>query len=155
MTPAITLLDEQGIPYSLHSYEHDPSVDSYGDEAVAQLGVEANRVFKTLLVECSDGRKAVAVIPVEQRLQLKRVAKHLRAKKAKMADTDSISRTTGYIAGGMSPIGQTQTLPTFLDSSARQFETIFVSAGKRGLEVELSADALVLACSAELIELCS
>jgi Cys-tRNA(Pro)/Cys-tRNA(Cys) deacylase len=138
MTPCIKLLKKTKIPYDLHQYEHDPACTSYGEEAAVKLGVAKERVFKTLVIQTDDGKLGVGVVPVAKKLSLKAMAKVMGAKKVQMADVKEVEKTTGYILGGVSPIGQKKRLFTAIDASALEFETIFVSAGKRGLEVELA-----------------
>jgi Cys-tRNA(Pro)/Cys-tRNA(Cys) deacylase len=140
-TPATALLAKQKIAHALHSYEHDPRHDSYGLEAAEALGVAPERVFKTLVAEV-DGVLAVGVVPVTGQLDLKALAAALGGKKAKMADVAEAERVTGYVAGGISPLGQRKRLRTVLDSSATAFDTVYCSAGRRGLEVELAPAAL-------------
>ncbi|MDH5760767.1 MAG: Cys-tRNA(Pro) deacylase [Gemmatimonadota bacterium] len=145
MTPAIQLALEHGIDHRIHEYEHDPAHASYGMEAAEKLGVAADRVFKTLVVSLDGGKLAVAVLPVSAQLGLKRFAKAAGAKKAEMAAAADVQRVTGYVLGGVSPLGQKKPLPTFFDASAEVFDTIYVSAGRRGLEIELDpADLLRL-----------
>ncbi|MET8760846.1 Cys-tRNA(Pro) deacylase [Lentzea sp. NPDC004782] len=141
-TPATALLDKQRVAHTLHSYEHDPRHESYGLEAAEALGLVPERVFKTLVAEV-DGKLAVGVVPVTSQLDLKGLAAALKGKKAKMAVVADAERATGYVAGGISPLGQKKRLPVALDESALQFETIFCSAGRRGLEVEITPADLV------------
>lgn len=148
MTPAITQLQQLGIDFKIHQYHHDPKHHSYGLEAAEKMQVPANRVFKTLVIEQADSSLAVVILPVEQNCSLKLAAKNLKTKKAAMASPTRVQASTGYVLGGVSPIGQTRKLPTLIDASAEQFETIFVSAGKRGLEIELSPHALADICKA-------
>jgi Cys-tRNA(Pro)/Cys-tRNA(Cys) deacylase len=131
-----------GEPYRLHAYAHDPAAPSYGEEAAEALGVPPERVFKTLLAEV-DGQLTVAVVPVAGSLDLKALAAATGGKRAAMADPAAAERATGYVRGGISPLGQRRRLPTVLDASAEDHATVYVSAGRRGLEVELSP--LVLA----------
>ena len=143
MTPAINELNKHGIDHRVHEYAHDPSSQSYGLEAASKLGVDESRVFKTLVVELGTGELAVAIIPVVNKLSMKLLAKAAGAKKAAMADKKDVERSTGYVLGGVSPLGQRKRLRTVLDESAEAFDTIYVSAGRRGLEIELDPAALL------------
>jgi Cys-tRNA(Pro)/Cys-tRNA(Cys) deacylase len=138
MTPAVNFAKKIKIKFNLHRYEHDDSSSSFGEEAAAKLNVSKDRVFKTLVVSLDDKELAVAVVPVSKQLDLKACAALLGAKKCHMADQKDVERTTGYVVGGVSPLGQKKVLRTMLDESAFAFETIYVSAGKRGLQIELS-----------------
>jgi len=138
MTPAIKLLKKHKIPHQLHEYTHDPGADSYGLEAAEKLGLEPQRVYKTLVLCLDDGTLVVAVLPVNKQLSMKRLAKAMGAKKATMADPKAVERSSGYVLGGVSPLGQKKCLKTILDTDASMHETIFISAGRRGLELELS-----------------
>lgn len=141
MTPAINMAKKSKINFAIHEYEHDPAAESFGKEAAEKLGVDARRVFKTLVA--SGGKDLfVAVVPVMQRLDLKLLAKAVGAKKVAMADVRLVERTTGYVVGGVSPLGQKKRLTTIIHSSAQEAETIFVSAGRRGLDIEISPDDL-------------
>lgn len=140
-TPAIVALEKAGTAFTVHAYEHDPATPSYGEEAARALGVEPGRVFKTLVAEV-DGALTVAVVPVSGSLDLKALATAVGGKRAAMADPAAAERTTGYVRGGISPLGQRKRLRTALDESARAHPTICVSAGRRGLEVELAPDDL-------------
>ncbi|AHF69139.1 MULTISPECIES: Cys-tRNA(Pro) deacylase [Pseudomonas] len=142
MTPALDLLKTVRAEHRIHSYEHDPKAASYGLEAAEKLGLEPARVFKTLLASTEKGELLVAVVPVAGTLDLKALASAAAAKKTEMADPAAAQRATGYLLGGISPLGQKKRLRTFIDQSAQPFETIYVSAGRRGLEVELSAAVL-------------
>jgi Cys-tRNA(Pro)/Cys-tRNA(Cys) deacylase len=137
-TPAIAAAERAGIEHAVHEYEHDPKAASYGLEAAERLGLEPARVFKTLVVDL-DGSFAVAVVPVAAQLDLKA----LGGKRARMADARDVERSTGYVLGGVSPLGQRKALPTTVDSSALDHATICVSAGRRGLELELDPRDLV------------
>jgi Cys-tRNA(Pro)/Cys-tRNA(Cys) deacylase len=141
-TPAIVAATEAGITYRTHAYEHDPSAPSYGEEAAEALGVPPEQVFKTLVAEV-DGALTVAVVPVPSSLDLKALAAATGGKRAAMADPAAAERTTGYVRGGISPLGQRRQLPTVLDESAEALPTIHVSAGRRGLEIELAPMDLV------------
>ncbi len=138
MTPAINLVKQKKIDFQIHEYTHDSNSTSYGLEAAEKLGISVEQVFKTLVVETAKGKLAVGIVPVSATLNMKNLAKALKAKKVAMANAQKAERTTGYVLGGVSPLGQKKTLPTVLDQSAHQFKTIFVSAGRRGLEIELS-----------------
>ncbi|GAA5002013.1 Cys-tRNA(Pro) deacylase [Streptomyces siamensis] len=140
-TPATVVLTDAGVAFTVHSYEHDPSHPSYGEEAAEAMGVSPERVFKTLVADV-DGALVVAVVPVAGSLDLKALATAVGGKRAAMADPAAAERTTGYVRGGISPLGQRKRLRTVLDSSAAAHATICVSAGRRGLEVELSPDDL-------------
>ena len=146
-TAATELLTRQGIAYTVHSYEHDPRHGSYGAEASAALGVEPGRVFKTLIADV-DGGLTVGVVPVTAQLDLKALAAAVGGKKGAMADVTAAERATGYVAGGISPLGQRRRLPVVIDSSALEYPTVFCSAGRRGLEIELAPGDLVRAANA-------
>lgn len=148
MTPALDLLKKVRAEHRIHSYEHDPKAASYGLEAAEKLGLEPARVFKTLLASTEKGELLVAVVPVVGTLDLKALAQAAGVKKTEMADPAAAQRSTGYLLGGISPLGQKKRLRTFIDETAMPFETIFVSAGRRGLEVELSATVLAANTSA-------
>lgn len=143
MTPALELLKKVRAEHRVHSYEHDPKAASYGLEAAEKLNLQPAQVFKTLLASTEKGELLVAVVPVMGSLDLKALAQAAGAKKTDMADPAAAQRVTGYLLGGISPLGQKKRLRTFIDESAQPFATIFVSAGRRGLEVELSAAVLV------------
>ena len=136
-TPATVALTAAGVDFTVHAYDHDPSHPSYGEEAAEAMGVSPDRVFKTLVADV-DGALVVGVVPVAGSLDLKALAAAVGGKRAAMADPALAERTTGYVRGGISPLGQRKKLPTVLDESARSHPTICVSAGRRGLEVELA-----------------
>jgi Cys-tRNA(Pro)/Cys-tRNA(Cys) deacylase len=140
-TPATVSLDRATVSYRLHSYRHDSGNHAYGDEAAAALGIEPRRIFKTLIVS-ADGRLACAVVPVATKLDLRALAVVLGAKRAELADPAKAQRATGYVLGGISPFGHRSALPVVVDESVSDFDTVFVSAGKRGLQVEVSPDDL-------------
>lgn len=140
-TPATALLRREAVPYTLHPYEHDPRAEAYGDEAAAALGIEPDRIFKTLIATV-DGELVCAVVPVAGRLDLKALAAAVGGKRAEMGDPTAAARATGYVVGGISPISQKTRLPVVLDETVQLFDTVFVSAGKRGLQVELDPDDL-------------
>lgn len=154
MTPAINLAKQHKITHQIHEYEHDASAQSYGLEAAEKLGVDAAQVFKTLVVELDNKQLAVAILPVSATLSMKLMAKGANAKKAMMADKVAVQRTTGYVLGGVSPLGQKKRLATIIDSSALPFKTIFVSAGRRGLEIELSVDDLKKLTNGKVVDIC-
>ena len=139
MTPAIKQAQKAQIQFQIHEYDHDPAAESYGEEAAEKLGVASDRVFKTLVVAYGKDL-AVAVLPVSCQLNLKQFAKAIGAKKAAMADKAVAERVTGYVLGGVSPLGQKKALTTVIDASAQAWDTLYVSAGRRGLEIELSPE---------------
>jgi Cys-tRNA(Pro)/Cys-tRNA(Cys) deacylase len=141
-TPATVALDRAGTAYSLHAYEHDPAAASYGLEAAERLGLDPGAVFKTLLADV-DGRLAVGIVPVTHQLDLKALAAAVGAKRASMAEPAAAERATGYVVGGISPLGQRKRLPTVLDASALDLATVYVSGGKRGLDLGLAPADLV------------
>lgn len=146
-TPAIRALDRAGAIYTLHPYQHDPQTRGYGVEAAEALGVEPARIFKTLIARL-DGRLAVGIVPVAGQLDLKALAAALGGKRAALAEVADAERATGYVHGGISPLGQRKPLPTAIDESATTYDTIHVSAGRRGLQVELAPADLVRICQA-------
>ena len=150
MTPAIAAAERAGVEYFVHEYQHDPAHPSYGQEAAESLGVPPERVFKTLVARLADGRLGVGIVPVTMQLDLKALAKALGAKKATMAGVPDAERATGYVTGGISPLGQKQQLATALDESALAFALIHVSAGRRGLEIGLTPGDLARLTSAVL-----
>jgi Cys-tRNA(Pro)/Cys-tRNA(Cys) deacylase len=141
-TPATALLAKKKIAHELHSYDHDPRHESYGTEAAELLGLDPERVFKTLVADV-DGKLTVGVVPITGQLDLKALAAAAGGKRGRMADTAAAQRTTGYVLGGISPLGHRSTLPVLIDSTAERFETIYCSAGRRGLEVELAPADLI------------
>ena len=136
-TPATVGVARAGVEHRIHEYDHDPAAPSYGLEAAERLGVDPAGVFKTLVAEV-DGRLAVAVVPVASRLDLKALAAAAGGRKAVMAEAAAAERATGYVVGGISPLGHRKRLPVFLDASMQDRPTVLVSAGRRGLELELS-----------------
>jgi Cys-tRNA(Pro)/Cys-tRNA(Cys) deacylase len=153
MTPAIDLVRRHLVAHIIHEYQHDPASSAYGREAIEKLAVCQHRVFKTLVVDLGKRRLAVAIIPALSKLSLKQTAKHFASKKVIMANASDVQRSTGYVLGGVSPLGQKRLLPTLLDQSAAQFDTIYVSAGRRGLEIELSSNDLVLLSQGKLADI--
>ena len=154
MTPAINTARQAGISHKIHEYNHDPAAESYGLEAAEKLQLDPARVFKTLVVKLDSKQLAVAIIPVQSQLNMKRIASAAGAKKAAMADKAEVQRSSGYVLGGVSPLGQKKALPTFLHDSAEEYETLFVSAGRRGLEIELSPGDLLSLTNGEAADLC-
>ena len=141
-TPATQVLSVAGVPHVLRTYRHDPRSESYGLEAALELGVAPDRVFKTLLADV-DGALVVGIVPVDTQLDLKLLAAAVGGKRASMAEVARAERATGYVAGGISPLGQRTAAPTVLDESALAHATVLVSGGRRGLDVELEAGDLV------------
>ena len=144
MTPAITIFERKKISFQVHEYTHDVSNPSYGMEAAEKLAVNQDRVFKTLVVTLDTGEFVVAILPVPAKLNLKKLAKMASAKKAMMAQTSEVERSTGYVIGGVSPIGQKKKLRSFIDVTATAHGSVYVSAGRRGLEIELSPNDLAM-----------
>ena len=153
MTPAITLVKKHKINHQVHEYTHDVTAESYGLEAVEKLGIPAERVFKTLVVQVDARELVVGIVPVAGMLSLKAMAKAAGGKKAVMADKALVERTTGYVVGGVSPLGQKKRLKTVIDTTARDFDTINVSAGRRGLEIELSPGDLLQVLNAQYADI--
>ena len=154
MTPAINTAKKAKVFYKIHEYTHDKSNTSYGAEAVEKMGILQERVFKTLVVSLDGKRLAVGVIPVSSMLSMKLIAKAMGAKKASMAMASDVQRSTGYVLGGVSPLGQKKRLKTFVHTSAKKHQTIFVSAGRRGLEIELDPHDLLKLTNGEFAEIC-
>ncbi|MCG8336159.1 MAG: Cys-tRNA(Pro) deacylase [Proteobacteria bacterium] len=153
MTPAVNLVKKQKIDYSLHSYKPGmSSTESYGEEAAEALGLDKNQVFKTLVTALNGNKRTlgIALVPVSTMLDLKQFAKAAEVKNAEMAQPADAQRTTGYILGGISPLGQKQKLPTVIDASLKNFDTVFVSAGKRGLQLELAPEDLIKLTNAKV-----
>jgi Cys-tRNA(Pro)/Cys-tRNA(Cys) deacylase len=150
-TPATVALTKAGVAFTLHPYEHDPRAESYGLEAAEALGLDQARVFKTLMASV-DGRLAVAVVPVSGQLDLKALARAVGGSKAAMADKGAAERATGYVVGGISPVGQKRPHPTVVDASALVHPTIYVSAGRRGLDLEIAPADLVAVTGATTAE---
>lgn len=155
MTPAINAAKKAKVEHRVHEYRHDPAAESYGEEAALALGLNPAQVFKTLLVACNGDNKqlAVAVVPVIGKLDLKAMAAALKVKKVAMANPQDAERATGYVVGGISPLGQKKRLPLVLDNSATQFSSIYMSAGRRGLEIEMAAADLVRLTTATLADI--
>ena len=153
MTPALDLLKKVRAEHRVHSYEHDPKAASYGLEAAEKLNLEPAQVFKTLLASSEKSELLVAVVPDVGSLDLKALAQAAGVKKVEMADPAAAQRATGYLLGGISPLGQKKRLRTFIDESAKGFETIYVSAGRRGLEVELAPTVLAEHTQAKFAEI--
>ena len=143
-TPALEILRRSGVKFTTHHYELEMTEPGYGEAVAAALGVDPGRLFKTLIAVC-DGKPAVAIVPARSQLSLKALARAYGGKRAEMADPADAEKWTGYVVGGISPIAQKRRMPTFLDESAAGFDTMYVSAGVRGLQVELSpADLMKL-----------
>lgn len=153
MTPAINMLKQQNISFKTHQYQHDTGANSFGIEAVEKLSLNAKQVFKTLVISTDTNQLAVAIVPVIFKLNLKAIAKALKVKKVKMADGNRVETSTGYILGGVSPLGQKKLLTTIIDKSAQDFIHIFVSGGQRGLEIELSPNDLASMCRATFADI--
>jgi len=142
MTPAIVFLKKQKVSFDIHQYQHETAAASFGIEAADKLGVEQQQVFKTIVLETEQKQLVVAIVPVDNQVNLKKLAKACKVKKVMMADKTKVQTSTGYILGGVSPLGQKKRLPTFINESALNHKQIYISAGRRGLEVSLSATVL-------------
>ena len=153
MTPAINLADKLKLSYRIHEFDHDASAASFGLEAAAKMKVDGAQIFKTLVVQTDSKALAVAIIPVTTTLNFKKMAKALGCKKVQLAEPNLVLKSTGYVLGGVSPLGQKKRLPTVIDDSATNFATIFVSAGRRGLEIELSPKDLATALTAKFADI--
>ncbi|MBL4821997.1 MAG: Cys-tRNA(Pro) deacylase [Colwellia sp.] len=153
MTPAIKQLKKQKTSFKTHQYQHDANAQSFGLEAVEKLALNGAQVFKTLVICTDTNQLAVAIVPVMLKLNLKAIAKNLKVKKVKMADANRVETSTGYVLGGVSPLGQKKTLITVIDNSAQHFSHIFVSGGKRGLEIALAPQDLAKMCRATFADI--
>jgi Cys-tRNA(Pro)/Cys-tRNA(Cys) deacylase len=153
MTPAIKLLQQHKIPHTVREYDHDPASESYGREAAAKLGVPEVQVFKTLVVTLDGKEMVVGIIPVSALLSMKAIAKAAGGKKADMAAPKDVERTTGYVLGGVSPLGQKKKLRTVIDTSAQAFPTVYISGGRRGLDIELAPQDLAKLLNATFAEI--
>ncbi len=143
MTPAMARLDKAKIAYRLHSYAHEASAESFGDETVARLGVEAARVFKTLIAQTDAGKLVMGLVPVSGRLSTRALASAVGAKRVELAEPGVAERAAGSVVGGISPLFTRKPIPLVLDASARAHATLFVSAGRRGLQLELAPEDLI------------
>jgi Cys-tRNA(Pro)/Cys-tRNA(Cys) deacylase len=153
VTPAVRAAEAARVPFVLHRYAHDPAAESFGREAAEKLGVPPERLFKTLVARVDGDRLVLAVVPVAGRLDLKKLAAAAGGKKADLADPAAAQRATGYVVGGISPLGGRRKLPTLLDAGAAAHATIFVSAGQRGLQMELAPADLVRLTAAAVADL--
>lgn len=154
MTPGIKIAKKAKILFKIHEYTHDSSNTAYGIEAVEKLGIPQGQVFKTLVVSLGEKELAIGVVPVSSMLNMKSIAKAVGAKKAVMANKSDVERFTGYVLGGVSPLGQKKKLKTIIDITALRYKTIFVSAGRRGLEIELTPEDLAKLTNGKFLEIC-
>lgn len=154
MTPGINIVKKSGISHRVHEYVHEASSESYGLEAAEKMGVPCAQVFKTLVVSLDNKALAVGIIPVAAMLNMKLMAKAAGAKKAALASPLDVERSTGYVLGGVSPLGQKKRLTSIIDESAKAFATIYVSAGRRGLEIELNPLDLNALLGGVMAEIC-
>ncbi len=154
MTPGINVVKKSGVSHRVHEYTHEASSESYGLEAAEKMGVPCAQVYKTLVVNLDNKTLAVGIIPVAAMLNMKLMAKAAGAKKAAMASPADVERSTGYVLGGVSPLGQKKRLKSIIDESAKAFSTIYVSAGRRGLEIELDPMDLSALLGGVMAEIC-
>ncbi|WP_063661403.1 Cys-tRNA(Pro) deacylase [Aliivibrio fischeri] len=153
MTPATKLLKKAKIEHQVLEYHHDPKAQAYGLEAAEKLGLDQKEVFKTLVVQVDEKEPVVGIIPVAEQLSMKLIAKAVKGKKAKMADPAVVQKTTGYVLGGVSPLGQKKRLKTVIDITAESLETIYVSGGKRGLDIGLAPKDLQQVLNAQFLDI--
>ncbi|OED51655.1 aminoacyl-tRNA deacylase [Aliivibrio fischeri] len=153
MTPATKLLKKAKIEHQVLEYHHDPKAQAYGLEAAEKLGLDQKKVFKTLVVQVDEKELVVGIIPVAEQLSMKLIAKAVKGKKAKMADPAVVQKTTGYVLGGVSPLGQKKRLKTVIDITAESLETIYVSGGKRGLDIGLAPKDLQQVLNAQFLDI--
>jgi len=153
MTPAINLADKLKLTYRIHEFDHDSNAASFGLEAAEKMNKDGAQIFKTLVVQTDSKALAVAIVPVTTTLNFKKMAKALGCKKVQLAEPTLVLKSTGYVLGGVSPLGQKKRLPTMIDNLAADFATIFVSAGRRGLEIELSPKDLATALTAKFADI--
>jgi len=153
MTPAIVYLKKKNIKFNIHQYQHEANATSFGMEAAEKLGINQAKVFKTIVLETDQQKLVVAIVPVDNQVNLKKLAKACKVKKITMADKTKVQTSTGYILGGVSPLGQKKRLPTFINESALNHKQIYISAGRRGLEVSLAANDLSQLLQAQFTDL--
>jgi len=153
MTPATKALDKAKINYTVHEYQHQAGSGAYGLEAAEKLNLDVACVFKTLVAEIDNHKLVVAIIPVDKKLNMKRLAKAAGSKKAAMASPEKVQRSTGYVLGGVSPLGQKKTLETFIDISAQQLAQMYISGGRRGLDIQLPPQELQTLTHATMVDL--